>query len=317
MGHGALGWLMMAVLLIGSGSWAWGEPVLRHCIDARGRTILKGEPCAPGERDRNPLPPDEVIPLLAKGSHGQYWISVLVNNRITVDFLIDTGANVVALPMDVIDRMTVQGLIRPEDWLGMAVSTLADGSSGRHAVARLDSLRIGSRELHQVAVTVTPSKGLPLLGTPVLEQLGAWRIDPKKRQLLILRQPGDDTGSATPERGRGVEKPVAAPLDTRGSDPRQPVSRAGKPVDGPVGKRGPSPNGPSPKGLPAPEVGQGPAERKSLPARSGQPSEPVRNAPGVGKTLRQCWRADGTTYLAVPPCPPGGEVVPLTGRSSE
>ncbi|MBF0272859.1 MAG: retroviral-like aspartic protease family protein [Magnetococcales bacterium] len=287
MGHGALGGLMMMVLLmIGAGS-VWGESALRHCIDARGRTIFRGEACLPGERDRNPPPPDEVIPLLAKGSHGQYWIPVLVNNRITVEFLIDTGANVVALPTDVIDRMTVQGLIRPEDWLGMAVSTLADGSSGRHAVARLDSLRIGSRELKQVAVTVTPAKGMPLLGTPVLELLGAWRIDPKKRQLLIPALSGSEAAAGS----RSV-----APV-------REPVNQDSPP---PEGRKNPQ------NGQKSPKKPAGEAKPTPLPP----PVVQERTAPGVGKTLRQCWRADGTSYLVAPPCPPGGEVVPLIGRSS-
>ncbi|MBF0339525.1 MAG: retroviral-like aspartic protease family protein [Magnetococcales bacterium] len=243
MGLGAV--VLLGVLTCGS---LWADSTVRHCVDAKGRIILRSDHCGPGEKDRDPPPPDEIIPLLPKGTRGQYWVAAVVNNRVTVEFLIDTGANVVVLPGDVTDKLAAQGSIRPEDWLGMAVSTMADGSSGRHAVARLESLRIGERELKNVAVTVTPAKGMPLLGTSVLEQLGAWRIDPEKRQLLIPRLPG----------------------------------------------------------APTPRVSEPPP---SIPAVNPKLS-------GNGKTLRQCWRSDGSSYLSAPPCPVGSGTVPVIDRNN-
>ncbi|MBF0215199.1 MAG: hypothetical protein HQM00_16845, partial [Magnetococcales bacterium] len=63
-----------------------GESSVRHCIDGKGRTILRGDACNPGERDRHPPPPDEIVPLSSKGAPGQYWIPVQINNRVTVEF---------------------------------------------------------------------------------------------------------------------------------------------------------------------------------------------------------------------------------------
>ncbi|MBF0263193.1 MAG: retroviral-like aspartic protease family protein [Magnetococcales bacterium] len=225
---------------------SWGEGRLYHCVDARGRTILKDQPCAPGERDRHPPPPEEVVPLLAKGARGQYWIPVVLNDRVIVEFLIDTGANVVVLPGDIVDQMAGMGLIRASDWLGTVHSTLADGSTGQLAVARLESLRIGSRVVRGVPFTVTGARGIPLLGTPVLEQLGAWRIDHRERKLLL-----------------------------------PPASKSG--VD---------------------------REHERIQAlRQGQGG-------GAGRWLRQCWRADGSVYLAPPPCPGGGDQAPINDTSS-
>ncbi|GAB0056297.1 hypothetical protein SIID45300_00603 [Candidatus Magnetaquicoccaceae bacterium FCR-1] len=223
-----------------------GEGRLYHCIDAKGRTILKDQPCASGERDRHPSPPEEVVPLLPKGARGQYWIPVVLNDRVIVEFLIDTGANVVVLPGDIVDQMTGMGLIRASDWLGTVHSTLADGSTGQLAVARLESLRIGSRVLREVPFTVTGARGIPLLGTPVLEQLGAWRIDHRARKLLL---------------------PPAPP-------------------------------------------GVADREQERIQAlRQGAGG-------GGGKWLRQCWRVDGSVYLATPPCPGGGEQAPINDRRS-
>ncbi|MBF0212843.1 MAG: hypothetical protein HQM00_04660, partial [Magnetococcales bacterium] len=184
-------------------------------------------------------------------------------------------------------------------------STMADGSSGHHAVARLDALRIGSREVKNVSVTVTPAKGMPLLGTPVLEQLGAWRIDPQKRQLLIPRLAGGDSGPKgafppfvdrmSPE---GASRQAGGPLPAGKSSESGKPSGAGKSPD--RGKAGVARS---------PDGGNGP-EGRGVPADGGRSS-------GQGKTLRQCWRADGTSYLTAPPCPPGSEVVPITGKSRE
>ncbi|MEO5346454.1 MAG: retroviral-like aspartic protease family protein [Magnetococcus sp. YQC-9] len=244
-GDGAVGCLFIRLRRVVGGmllivSWivpgsVWSEVTLHHCIDAKGRTILKDKPCASGERDRNPPPPEEEIPLLARGSRGQYWIPVVLNERVIVEFLIDTGANVVVMPGDIVDQMAGMGLIGASDWLGTVRSTLADGSSGLLAVARLQSLRVGSRMMHGVPFTVTASKGMPLLGTPVLEQLGGWRIDHRRGRLLIPQPP------------RSVADQEAE---------RIAALRAG-------------------------------------------------SAAATGKFLRQCWRADGSVFLAQPPCPGG------------
>ncbi|MBF0429166.1 MAG: clan AA aspartic protease [Magnetococcales bacterium] len=197
--------------LMPRGMIAWGG-ALFHCTDAKGRTILRSDSCRAGEWSANPQPEDETIPFLSRGTRGQYWIPVLVNGQMTVDFLIDTGANIVVLPQDIVDGLVASGSVKPKDWLGVAASTLADGSMGRMSVVRLESLRIGRHVLRNIAVSVTPAKSMPLLGTPVLEQLGAWRIDSKQRQLRI---PFSPQAEAT------VEKPTAVETNTTGKVMRQ------------------------------------------------------------------------------------------------
>ncbi|MBF0614735.1 MAG: clan AA aspartic protease [Magnetococcales bacterium] len=265
-------------LLAAAGAGSADASEVRTCVTPDGRTVVRSLTCAPGERDRDPPPVDEVIPLLSKGARGQYWIPAMINQRMTVDFLIDTGANLVTVPSDLIDKLTIQGALRAEDWLGTAKATLADGSSAQHPVARLDSLRIGSRVLRNVTVAVTPAKATPLLGTSALEQLGAWRVDLAKRQLLI------------PVVRRNQEQSMGQD----GSRMPPPEMRTEK-----VKKNTPSDSA-------APPV----RRQKLLEPPPAAPATAATTTSGGGKVLRQCWRPDGTSFLTAPPCPSGGEAMP-------
>lgn len=229
---------------------------LLRCRDDAGRTTLRNESCRAGEqdvepnraskqpttqrdpqstriRDNQPLSTEDIIPFLTRGTKGQYWIPVLVNGQLTVEFLIDTGANIVVIPRNIIDKLSAMKSVTSKDWLGMTTATLADGSSGRHGMVRLDTIQIGRHVLKNMASGVTPANGIPLLGTSALEQLGAWRIDSQKRHLSIVSR----------------EHPV---LD------KQTVV-----------------------------------------------SEQQNNA---SKTMKQCWQADGKSYLSSLPCPTEGLV---------
>ncbi|MBF0179594.1 MAG: clan AA aspartic protease [Magnetococcales bacterium] len=224
-------WLRLG---LACGVWATAIPTsgavtLYRCTDDQNRTTVRSEPCQSGERDARPDAGHEAIPLLERGTRGQYWIPALANGQLQIEFLIDTGANIVVLPQDRIDQLVAQGSLTDKDWLGNSTTRMGDGTLVRYPMARLDSLRIGSHVIRNIAVNVIPANGLPLLGTPVLEQLGAWRIDQPSRQLILPRAP------------------------------REPATR---------------------------------------------------------NAMRQCWRADGITYLSASPCPAGEEAASPTARTA-
>ncbi|MBF0293895.1 MAG: clan AA aspartic protease [Magnetococcales bacterium] len=176
------------------GFWAVAIPTsdavtLYRCTDDQNRTTVRSEPCRSGERDARPDAGYEAIPLLEHGMRGQYWIPALANDQLQIEFLIDTGANIVVLPQDRIDQLVAQGSITDKDRMGETTTRMGDGTRVRYPLVRLDSLRIGRQVIRNIAVTVIPANGLPLLGTPVLEQLGAWRIDQPSRQLLLPLAP--------------------------------------------------------------------------------------------------------------------------------
>lgn len=181
-----LGWVCFVCLLA---SPPLDASSLHQCTDGSGRLVWRNEPCLVGEQDDQPGQIFETIPLLDRGVRGQYWIPVRINGQVSIDFLIDTGANIVVMPQEVIDKLVELGSITPADTMGETVAKMADGSLVRHAVVRVETLQIGGQVVKNVAVSVTPAKSMPLLGTPVLEQLGVWRIDHQKGQLSVLLNP--------------------------------------------------------------------------------------------------------------------------------
>ncbi|MEO5332172.1 MAG: retroviral-like aspartic protease family protein [Magnetococcus sp. YQC-5] len=221
--------LFLLLVFLGMGfPVVYGGELLR-CKDDAGRVTLRNESCRTGEQDMQPetsfkqptarrdqqstaisqpISTEDIIPFLTRGGKGQYWIPVLVNGQLTVEFLIDTGANIVVIPRNIIDKLAAMKSVTSKDWLGMTTATMADGSSGRHAMVRVDTIQIGRHVLKNMAAGVTPANGIPLLGTSALEQLGAWRIDSQKRYLSIVArgQPVQEKQAVVSEQSNHANK---------------------------------------------------------------------------------------------------------------
>lgn len=65
------------------------------------------------------------IPLEKQG--GTYVVPVLINNTITLDFVVDSGASDVSVPADVVMTLIRTGTIAKNDFIGTQTYTLADG----------------------------------------------------------------------------------------------------------------------------------------------------------------------------------------------
>src|ERR1017187_1446231 len=66
------------------------------------------------------------IPLKLDG--GTYTVPVLINDKITLDFTIDSGSADVVIPIDVFLTLSRTGTIATEDLLRPVIHVLADGS---------------------------------------------------------------------------------------------------------------------------------------------------------------------------------------------
>ena len=55
-------------------------------------------------------------------------VPVLINNAITLDFTVDSGASDASIPFDVVTTLIRAGTIQKTDIIGEQVYTLADGS---------------------------------------------------------------------------------------------------------------------------------------------------------------------------------------------
>jgi clan AA aspartic protease (TIGR02281 family) len=139
----------------------------------------------------------ESIPLIH--AHGTLQVPVVINGKISLNFIIDSGATDVSIPASVFSTLTRNGTVSPQDLLDKRMYKLADGSGEISQRFRIRSLRVGKLEVRDVIASVGDSGGLPLLGQSFLSRLKSWSIDNERQALLI-------TESAT------SRPPLIAPL---------------------------------------------------------------------------------------------------------
>jgi hypothetical protein len=125
----------------------------------------------------------ESIPLIH--AHGTLQMPVVINDKITLNFTIDSGATDVSIPATVFSTLTRNGTVSAQDLLDKRIYKLADGSPELSQRFRIRSLRVGSLAVHDVIASVGDSGGLLLLGQSFLSRLKSWSIDNERQTLLI------------------------------------------------------------------------------------------------------------------------------------
>lgn len=108
----------------------------------------------------------EVIEV-ARDGHGQFHLNVDVGGE-SVRFLVDTGADVVALTEDDAERLG----LKPDPSEYRPMLQTASGT-GLAAPVEIDRLTIGGRDLTGVEAVVVPDLPVSLLGQSVLRRLGS------------------------------------------------------------------------------------------------------------------------------------------------
>jgi predicted aspartyl protease len=104
---------------------------------------------------------------------GTYLVAVRINDAITLNFVLDTGAADVAIPEDVFLTLKRTGTIKKSDFIGPGTYVLADGSEQPSERFVLHEVRVGDHVVRNVIANVAPVKGDPLLGQSFLSQLPA------------------------------------------------------------------------------------------------------------------------------------------------
>lgn len=104
---------------------------------------------------------------IARDSQGQFHLEVDVGGE-PVRFLVDTGADVVALTEDDAERLG----LRPDPSEYRPMLQTASGT-GLAAPVEIDRLTIGGRDLTGVEAVVVPDLSVSLLGQSVLRRLGS------------------------------------------------------------------------------------------------------------------------------------------------
>jgi predicted aspartyl protease len=112
-------------------------------------------------------------------------VPVLVNDAISLKFILDSGAADVSVPRDVVLTLLRTGTVTPRDFIGQETYVLADGSKLPSAQFSLRSLKIGAHVIRNVTANVAPVEADLLLGQSFLSRLPAWTID-NRRSALVL-----------------------------------------------------------------------------------------------------------------------------------
>jgi aspartyl protease family protein len=127
------------------------------------------------------------IPLRLSGN--SYIVPVLINGRIWLDFMIDTGASDVSITTDVATTLMRAGTITNEDIGGEQNYRTADGGTVKGTQFRIHSLQVGEGDNAVIAQNVGGSIGGPqgslLLGQSFLRRFRSTTIDHVNSVLII------------------------------------------------------------------------------------------------------------------------------------
>jgi hypothetical protein len=114
-----------------------------------------------------------------------YVVPVLINNVITLNFVVDSGAADVAVPADVVLTLLRTGTIDKSDFVGAQTYKLADGTSVPSVQFRLRSLKVGEALAENVLAGITPTEGSLLLGQSFLGRFKSWAVDNTNHVLVL------------------------------------------------------------------------------------------------------------------------------------
>jgi clan AA aspartic protease (TIGR02281 family) len=116
---------------------------------------------------------------------GAFVIPVVLNDVMTVKFIVDSGSADVSIPEDVASTLMKSGTMTGADLLGNKTYMLADGSLVPSKIYRMASLRIGRMVMQNVTVRIAAAKSSLLLGQSFLSRLKSWSMD-NARQVMII-----------------------------------------------------------------------------------------------------------------------------------
>jgi predicted aspartyl protease len=115
------------------------------------------------------------IKLTKRG--GVYELPVMVNGAIELNFILDSGASDVHIPLSLFKTLINAGQIRREDVLGMETYSIADGSSVENVKIILRKLEIGQFTANNVEASVGTDNSPLLLGQSFLQNFKNVSID--------------------------------------------------------------------------------------------------------------------------------------------
>jgi clan AA aspartic protease (TIGR02281 family) len=124
-----------------------------------------------------------LVPLRPEG--GTFTVAALINNKLTLNFVLDSGAADVSIPANVVLTLMRTGTLDSSDFLGEQLYKLANGSTVPSKTFRIRSLMVGNKVLENVTASVAPVQASLLLGQSFLGRFKSWSIDNQRRALIL------------------------------------------------------------------------------------------------------------------------------------
>jgi clan AA aspartic protease (TIGR02281 family) len=125
------------------------------------------------------------VPMVRR--NGIFAVPVVINHSVTINFVVDSGASHVSIPLEVFQSLKDAGTIGDTDMRGEVTYMLADGTQKNLKTLQLKSLTVSSVTLANVASAVSDRASPPLLGMSFLGRFKGWSVD-NQRHLLVLKQ---------------------------------------------------------------------------------------------------------------------------------
>ena len=139
--------------------------------------------------DAEPL---DVVPLAMVGD--AIHLSATIGD-LPVDMVLDTGATISTVSASLADRLITEGQASEE----AAITTrLANGSTTTQRTLTVKSLTVGRHKRDAVPFAVMPDGADMLLGLPVLNAIGAFKIDATSGQLVFSAAPPSNVPATQP-----------------------------------------------------------------------------------------------------------------------
>ncbi len=123
---------------------------------------------------------------LRRDRYGTFTLLATLNGTTILPLTLDTGASNVTIPENIATELMRNGSLTPADYVGDAVSTLADGSKSRDTLYTLRSITVGGRTVTDVTCSVGDEGSSLLLGQSFLQKFASWSID-NVRGVLVLK----------------------------------------------------------------------------------------------------------------------------------
>ncbi len=181
-------WRLSLAIIFLMGASAWAGTIYK-CKNSSGVTLYQEKPCEKEEQavsswasrsgvtvEEDSSAADNKVLVIGQGNGGHYFIDGAVNDSY-LNFVIDTGATTVALPVATAAKAGLK-------CKKMALLQTGNGTT-QGCTVTIQKLQFGHFILHYVDAVVMPNLGQPLLGMNVLKQ---FRVEQDNGQMRLSRK---------------------------------------------------------------------------------------------------------------------------------